>query len=39
MKYTYEYTIRYTDVDDTKHLRWVALEEYLLEVAGTVADE
>ncbi|MBO6073655.1 MAG: hypothetical protein J6P74_00795 [Paludibacteraceae bacterium] len=39
MKYTYEYTIRYTDVDDTKHLRWVTLEEYLLEVAGTVADE
>lgn len=39
MKYTYEYTIRYMDVDDTKHLRWVALEEYLLEVAGTVADE
>lgn len=39
MKYTYEYTIRYQDVDDTKHLRWVALEEYLLEVAGTVADE
>lgn len=39
MKYTYEYTIRYQDVDDTKHLRWTALEEYLLEVAGTVADE
>lgn len=39
MKYSYEYTIRYQDVDDTKHLRWVALEEYLLEVAGTVADE
>ena len=39
MKYTYEYTIRYQDVDDTKHLRWVALEEFMLEVAGTVADE
>jgi len=39
MKYTYNYTIRYQEVDDTKHLRWVALEEYLLEVAGTVADE
>ena len=39
MKYYYEYTIRYQDVDDTKHLRWVALEEYLLEVAGTVADD
>lgn len=39
MKYTYEYTIRYMDVDDTKHLRWVALEEYLLEVAGTVSDD
>ena len=39
MKYTYEYTIRYQDVDDTKHLRWTALEEYLLEVAGTVADD
>lgn len=39
MKYTYEYTVRYQDVDDTKHLRWVALEEYLLDVAGRVADE
>ena len=39
MKYTYEYTIRYMDVDDTKHLRWAALEEYLLEVAGTVSDD
>ena len=39
MKYTYEYTIRYMDVDDTKHLRWSALEEYLLEVGGTVADD
>ena len=39
MKYTYEYTIRYQDVDDTKHLRWVALEEYLLDVAGRVADD
>ncbi|MBO7455476.1 MAG: hypothetical protein J6T76_03645 [Paludibacteraceae bacterium] len=39
MKYSYEYTIRYQDVDDTKHLRWVALEEYLLDVAGRVADE
>lgn len=38
MKYSYEYTIRYQDVDETKHLRWVALEEYLLEIAGTVAD-
>ena len=39
MKYAYEYTIRYQDVDDTKHLRWVALEQYLLDVAGVVADE
>jgi len=39
MKYGTNYTIRYQDVDETKHLRWVALEEYLLEVAGTVADD
>ena len=39
MKYTYEYIIRYQDVDDTKHMRWVALEEYLLNMAGRVADE
>lgn len=39
MKYYYDHTVRYQEVDETKHLRWVALEECLLEVAGTVADD
>lgn len=39
MKYNYEYTIKYQDVDDTRRLRLYALENYLLEVAGVCADE
>ena len=39
MKYSYEYKIKYQEVDDKKKLRLYDLENYLLEVAGTVADE
>ncbi len=39
MKYSYEYTIKYQEVDNAKRLRLFNLENYLLEVAGTVADE
>ena len=39
MKYNYEYTIKYQEVDDRKKLRLHNLENYLLEVAGTVADD
>lgn len=39
MKYSYEYEIKYQEVDDRKRLRLVNLENYLLEVAGRVADE
>ena len=39
MKYSYEYTVKYQEVDDRKKLRLFNLENYLLEVAGTVADE
>ena len=39
MKYNYEYEIKYQEVDDKKRLRLFNLENYLLEVAGTVADE
>lgn len=39
MKYSYEYEIKYQEVDDKKRLRLFNLENYLLEVAGTVADE
>lgn len=38
MKYNYEYTIKYQEVDDTCKLRLYNLENYLLEVAGTCAD-
>ena len=38
-KYSYEYEIKYQEVDDKKRLRLFNLENYLLEVAGTVADE
>lgn len=38
MKYYRDYKINYRDLDDTMHLRLVALEEYLLETAGSVAD-
>ena len=39
MKYNYEYEIKYQEVDDRKRLRLYNLENYLLEVAGTVADD
>ena len=39
MKYSYEYEIKYQEVDAHKRLRLYNLENYLLEVAGTVADE
>ena len=39
MKYNYEYDIKYQEVDGKKRLRLFNLENYLLEVAGTVADE
>ena len=38
MKYYYEYEIKYQEVDGKKKLRLFNLENYLLEVAGTVAD-
>lgn len=38
MKYAYEYEIKYQEVDGKKRLRLFNLENYLLEVAGTVAD-
>ena len=39
MKYSYEYEIKYQEVDDKKRLRLFNMENYLLEVAGRVADE
>ena len=39
MKYSYEYEIKYQEVDGRKRLRLFNLENYLLAVAGTVADE
>ena len=39
MKYNYEYEIKYQEVDAQKKLRLFNLENYLLEVAGLVADE
>ncbi len=38
-KYNYEYEIKYQEVDAQKKLRLFNLENYLLEVAGLVADE
>jgi len=38
MKYNYEYEIKYQEVDGEKKLRLFNLENYLLEVAGSVAD-
>lgn len=38
MKYNFEYEVRYQDVDDTRLLRLNKLEEYLLDVAGRVAN-
>lgn len=39
MKYSYEYEIKYQEVDGRKKLRLFNLENYFLEVAGIVADE
>ena len=39
MKYSYEYEIKYQEVDGRKKLRLFNLETYRLEVAGIVADE
>ena len=39
MKYFYTYEIKYQEVDGRKRLRLFNLENYLLEVAGTVADD
>ena len=39
MHYNYEYIIKYQEVDGRKKLRLYDLENYLLEVAGRVADE
>ena len=39
MKYSYDYEIKYQEVDGKKRLRLFNMENYLLEVAGTVADE
>ena len=38
-KYSYCYEIKYQEVDGERKLRLFNLENYLLEVAGTVADE
>lgn len=39
MKYELTYDIRYQDLDHTRQLRLHTLENYLLEVAGIVADQ
>ena len=39
MKYNYEYEIKYQEVDGQRKIRLFNLENYLLEVAGTVADD
>ncbi len=39
MKYRYSYTVQYQDVDTTRRIRLHTLENYLLNVAGRVADE
>ncbi len=39
MKYFYDYDIKYQEVDASQRLRLPNLENYLLEVAGTVADQ
>ena len=39
MKYYYEYEMKYQDSDAHKKVRLYQLEEYLLEVAGKVADD
>lgn len=39
MKYYFDYEIKYQEVDAAKRLRLPDIENYLLEVAGTVADQ
>lgn len=39
MKYNYDFTIKYQEVDDKRKLRLSNLVNYLLEVGGTCADE
>lgn len=39
MKYSYDYEIKYQEVDGHKRLRLYNLENYLLEVAGLMADK
>ena len=39
MKYNYDFDIKYQEVDGNRKLRLFNLENYLLEIAGTVADE
>lgn len=39
MKYRYNYIVQYQEVDDTRRLRLHTMENYLLNVAGKVADE
>ena len=39
MKYSFEYDIKYQEVDGNRKLRLFNLENYLLEVAGRVADQ
>jgi len=39
MKYNYDYPIKYQEVDAERKVRLFNLENYLLEVAGTVADD
>ena len=39
MKYRYNYIVPYQDVDATRRLRLYTMENYLLNVAGKVADE
>lgn len=39
MKYKYNYIVQYQEVDDTRRLRLHTMENYLLNIAGKVADE
>lgn len=39
MKYTYQYTVKYQEVDASRTIRLYNLENYILEVAGIAADE
>lgn len=39
MKYRYNYTVQYQDIDDTRRIRLYTLENQLLSIAGQVADE